>query len=147
MDFVTGLPLDGGFNRLMVCVEKLTKLTHLILCFVGGRDLNSTLSCGAVFCSCCVFFWYTAGYCPWSGPSLYICFLEVIFCHCGHHDCNLVARSIYSLMDKLSARTEPLNNCFNQWQLIKNSKWVSHVPFVEFALNSSKWDSTQKTPF
>ena len=39
MDFVTGLPLDGGFNRLMVCVEKLTKLTCLIPCFVGEGAL------------------------------------------------------------------------------------------------------------
>ena len=35
MDFVTGLPLDGGLNGLMVFVEKLTKLTRLIPCFVG----------------------------------------------------------------------------------------------------------------
>ena len=35
IDFVAGLPLDGGFNRLMVFVEKLTKLTCFILCFVG----------------------------------------------------------------------------------------------------------------
>ena len=41
MDFVTGLPLDGGLNRLMVCIEKLTKLTHLIPCFVGERALTA----------------------------------------------------------------------------------------------------------
>ena len=35
MDFVTGLPLDGGFNRLIVCVEKLTKLTGLSPYSVG----------------------------------------------------------------------------------------------------------------
>ena len=39
MDFVTGLPLDGGLNGLMVCVEKLTKLTCLIPCFVGEGAL------------------------------------------------------------------------------------------------------------
>ena len=33
MDFVTGLPLDGGLNALMVNIEKLTKLIHLIPCF------------------------------------------------------------------------------------------------------------------
>ena len=27
MDFVTDLPLDGGLNGFMVCIEKLTKLT------------------------------------------------------------------------------------------------------------------------
>ena len=35
MDFVFGLPLDDGLNGLMVCVEKLTKLTGLIPCSVG----------------------------------------------------------------------------------------------------------------
>ena len=40
MDFVTGLPLDDGFNGLMVCIEKLTKLTHLIPCFVGKGALT-----------------------------------------------------------------------------------------------------------
>ena len=35
MDFVTVCTLDGGLNGLMVCVEKLTKLTRLISCFVG----------------------------------------------------------------------------------------------------------------
>ena len=35
MDFMTVLPLDGGLNGLMVCVEKLTQLTNLILCFMG----------------------------------------------------------------------------------------------------------------
>ena len=39
MDFVTGLPLDGGLNGLMICIEKLTKLTHLIPGFVGGGAL------------------------------------------------------------------------------------------------------------
>ena len=36
---MTGLPLDGVLNGLMVCVEKLTKLTHLIPCFVGEGAL------------------------------------------------------------------------------------------------------------
>ena len=39
MDFVTGLPLDGGLNGLMVCVEKLTKLNCLIPCFGGEGAL------------------------------------------------------------------------------------------------------------
>ena len=39
MNFVTGLPLDSRFNRLMVCFEKLTKLTRLIPCFVGEGAL------------------------------------------------------------------------------------------------------------
>ena len=39
MDFITGLPYNGGLNRLMVCVEKLTKLIHLIPCFVGKGAL------------------------------------------------------------------------------------------------------------
>ena len=40
MDSVTGLPLDDGLNALMVCVEKLTKLTHLITCFVEEGALT-----------------------------------------------------------------------------------------------------------
>ena len=40
MDFVTGLPLDGGLNRLMVFLEKPTKLTCLIPCFVGEEALT-----------------------------------------------------------------------------------------------------------
>ena len=39
MDFVTGLPLDDGLNGVMVCIEKLAKLTHLILCFMGEEAL------------------------------------------------------------------------------------------------------------
>ena len=39
MDFVTGLPLGSGLNRLMVCVEKLTKIISLIPYFVGEGAL------------------------------------------------------------------------------------------------------------
>ena len=38
-DFVTGLPLNGGLNGLMICIEKLTKLTRLIPGFVGEGAL------------------------------------------------------------------------------------------------------------
>ena len=34
-------------------------------------------------------------------------------------DCNSVACSIHSPMDKPSARIEPLNSCSNKWQLIR----------------------------
>ena len=40
IDFITGLPLDSGLNGLMVCIKKLTKLTHLIPCFVGDGALT-----------------------------------------------------------------------------------------------------------
>ena len=33
MDFVTGLPLDGDLNGLVVCIEKLTKLTRLLMLY------------------------------------------------------------------------------------------------------------------
>ena len=36
---MTGFPLDGGLNGLMVCIEKHIKLTHLIPCFVGEGAL------------------------------------------------------------------------------------------------------------
>ena len=39
--FVTDLPLDGGLNGLMVCVEKLTKLTRLIPCFAVEGSLTA----------------------------------------------------------------------------------------------------------
>ena len=39
MDFLTSFPLDGSLNGLLVCVEKLTKLTSLIPCFVGEGTL------------------------------------------------------------------------------------------------------------
>ena len=40
MDLITGLPLDGVVNGLMVCIDKLTKLTSLILCFVREGALT-----------------------------------------------------------------------------------------------------------
>ena len=39
MDFMTGPLFDGGLNGLMVCVEKLAKLTRLSPCFVGEGAL------------------------------------------------------------------------------------------------------------
>ena len=39
MDFVTGFPLDGGLNGLMVCIDKLTQLTRLIPCLWGNGPL------------------------------------------------------------------------------------------------------------
>ena len=33
-------------------------------------------------------------------------------------DCDLLAHYIHSLMNKVSARYKPLNNCFNKWRLI-----------------------------
>lgn len=35
MDFITGLPLSGGFNAIYTCVERLTKLVRITPCFVG----------------------------------------------------------------------------------------------------------------
>ena len=41
MDFVMGLPLDGGYNAIYTVVEKLTKLVKLIPCFVGEGELSA----------------------------------------------------------------------------------------------------------
>ena len=42
IDFVAGLPLDGGLNGLMVCIAKLTKLICFIPCFAGNRALTAS---------------------------------------------------------------------------------------------------------
>ena len=42
MDFVIGLALDGSLNGLMVYIEKFTKLTPLITCFVGEGALTAS---------------------------------------------------------------------------------------------------------
>ncbi len=38
---MTGLPSDAGYNGILVCVEKLTKLARLIPCLVGGGELSA----------------------------------------------------------------------------------------------------------
>ena len=56
MAFITGLPLDGGLNGLMVCLEKLTKLTHLIPCFVREGALTVPYAAELFFAHVVYFF-------------------------------------------------------------------------------------------
>ena len=41
IDFTTGLRLSGGFNAIMTCVDRLTKYTILIPCFIGEGHLSA----------------------------------------------------------------------------------------------------------
>ena len=41
MDFITGLPERNGKNALMVCCDKLGKLTHLVPTWVGENHLSA----------------------------------------------------------------------------------------------------------
>ena len=41
LDFITGLPSDGGFNAVMVCVDKLTKLVKIVPCSTGEGELTA----------------------------------------------------------------------------------------------------------
>lgn len=43
MDFITGLPESRGYNAVLTCVDRLTKLTRLIPCTMGGEsDLDGS---------------------------------------------------------------------------------------------------------
>ena len=39
MDFITGLPLSGGFNAIYTAVDRLTKLVRLTPCSMGADSL------------------------------------------------------------------------------------------------------------
>ena len=41
LDFVTHLPSDSGYNCLLVCVDKLTKFTKLVPCFMAAGKLSA----------------------------------------------------------------------------------------------------------
>ena len=41
MDFITGLPKRNGKNALMVCCDKLGKLTRLVPAWVGENHLSA----------------------------------------------------------------------------------------------------------
>ena len=41
MDFITGLPKRNGKNALMVCCNKLGKLSRLVPTWVGGNHLSA----------------------------------------------------------------------------------------------------------
>ena len=41
MDFITGLPLSGGFNAIFTCVERLTKLVRITPCYMGESSLDA----------------------------------------------------------------------------------------------------------
>ena len=41
MDFITHLPESGGYNAVMTCVDRLTKLTRLTLCVYGDLELSA----------------------------------------------------------------------------------------------------------
>ena len=41
MDFITDLPLSGGFNCIFTCVDKLTKYVVLTPCFMGEGQLSA----------------------------------------------------------------------------------------------------------
>ena len=40
MDFITGLPLDNGYNAVFVCIDKLTKLVCLVPCTAREGELS-----------------------------------------------------------------------------------------------------------
>ena len=41
MDFITGLPDINGYNALLVCVDKFSKLCRLIPCRAGENELSA----------------------------------------------------------------------------------------------------------
>ena len=41
LDFVTDLPACGAYNAILTCVDRLTKYTHLIPCFMGEGELGA----------------------------------------------------------------------------------------------------------
>ena len=49
MDFITHLPVSNGFNAIMTCVERLTKLVWVTPCKLGEGDLDSVVVARMVF--------------------------------------------------------------------------------------------------
>ena len=41
MDFITNLPVSGGFNAIFTCVERLTKLVRVTPCHAGEGQLDA----------------------------------------------------------------------------------------------------------
>ena len=41
MDFITALPDINGYNALLVCVDKFSKLCRLIPCRAGENELSA----------------------------------------------------------------------------------------------------------
>lgn len=41
MDFITGLPLSGGYNAIYTVVDRLTKLVRLTPCTMGEAALTA----------------------------------------------------------------------------------------------------------
>ena len=39
MDSITSLPEGAGYNGVFTCVDRLVKLTKLLHCYVGEREL------------------------------------------------------------------------------------------------------------
>ena len=46
MDFITNLPLCGGFNAIYTVIDKLTKYAKLVPCFVGEGSLDAPVVAG-----------------------------------------------------------------------------------------------------
>ena len=38
MDFITDLPLCGGFNGIYTCIDKLSEVCQAYPCFTSGRE-------------------------------------------------------------------------------------------------------------
>ena len=49
MDFITNLPLCGGFNAIFTTIDKLTKYMKLVPCFVGEGSLDAPAVAGLFF--------------------------------------------------------------------------------------------------
>lgn len=49
MDFITDLPLQDGSNAVLVLVDKFSKLTKLVPCFMGEGELSAPAVAKLVF--------------------------------------------------------------------------------------------------
>ena len=147
MDFVTDFPLAQGFNAIFVCVDRLTKFTKLIPCFMGENSLTAEHVALLFFHNVVRHFGIPTSVIHDRDPRFTSDFWQSLWKLLGSR---AIATSAHH--PQADGQTERMNRTIGQIlraHLLADDQehWPNYVAVTEMAINSTVNASIQKAPF